>query len=162
MYLGVDIGQTGAISLLDSDSVIGVWDMPATEKNYGKGREINAYLLHDLVSEIIEGRIISAAYIERVASGSFSGRKQGATGAFSFGRSAGVVEGVLAAHGLYVEWITPQAWKKHFNLTGKDKDASRLLALELFPEMADRLKRKKDNGRSDSVLIGLAGYTARR
>ena len=49
----------------------------------------------------------------------------------------------------------PASWKRRFGLTGQDKDAARLLAIQRFPAAALQLQRKKDNGRADALLIGL-------
>lgn len=37
------------------------------------------------------------------------------------------------------------------------KDGSRERAMQLFPQYADQFARKKDNGRSDAVLIAKYG-----
>ena len=76
---------------------------------------------------------------------------------FGFGRSAGVLDGVLAALGIQSIKVLPQRWKKATGLTGRDKDASRTLALALYPEMAKQLRRKKDSGRADALLIASWG-----
>jgi len=75
------------------------------------------------------------------------------TSVFSFGRSLGVIEGFVAAHKMELHRVRPHAWKKHFGLVGKDKDAARGLAIELYPSVADELSRKKDCGRADALLI---------
>jgi len=43
---------------------------------------------------------------------------------------------------------------------GKEKDASRLKAIQLFPLSASNLSRKKDHGRADALLI--AAYYRRK
>ena len=51
---------------------------------------------------------------------------EGPTGAFSFGRArGGVIEGVLAAAGVPVTFVSPPAWKRAVGLTLASKDASR-------------------------------------
>jgi crossover junction endodeoxyribonuclease RuvC len=45
-------------------------------------------------------------------------------------------------------------------LIGKDKDASRIIAVQLFPQMAMELKLKKYNGRAEALL--LAEYLRRK
>lgn len=50
--------------------------------------------------------------------------------------------------------VAPRTWKKALGL-GRQKDASLRLAREHFPTMADRLTRKKDDGRAEALLIGL-------
>jgi len=150
MILGIDPGLTGAIALIDGEDCLQVWDMPAIEKTHGKGKEVNAYLLADLIVEAVseaEGNIV--AHVEQVSA--MPG--QGVSSMFSFGHSAGVVKGVLGALGVKVVMVRPQAWKKTHSLTGKGKDASRTLAISLYPEMRHRLERKKDVGRADAMLI---------
>lgn len=53
--------------------------------------------------------------------------------------------------------VYPQVWKRHFNLLKKDKDHSRLLAIELFPELENKLSRKKDHNRAEALLIARYG-----
>jgi len=48
--------------------------------------------------------------------------------------------------------VRPAEWKKSLGLTGKDKEASRQRALQLFPAQA-QLARKKDHHRAEAVLL---------
>ena len=82
---------------------------------------------------------------------------QGVTGMFSLGVSLGSVLGVIAALRLPYTLINPGQWKRRAGLTGKPKDASRARALQLHPELAERLSRKKDHGRAEAVLIARFG-----
>ena len=151
--LGIDPGLTGAIALLNGDELIKLWDMPLTERRSGKGQEVNPYLLSDIIAEVreISANHALTAQIEEV--GAMPG--QGVTAMFGFGMSFGIVRGVLAAHGISTTAVRPQAWKKRFSLIRKDKDASRALAIERFPEHSRELSRKKDNGRADAIFIAL-------
>ena len=150
MIISIDPGLTGAAAIFDShNDLFDVFDMPISAKTSGKGNQINAVLLAKEIGDYaIHGDII-----ERV--GAMPG--QGVTSMFGFGRTLGVIEGILAGRNIPVEWITPQKWKKQMGLIGKDKDAARTLVIEKYPSMADTFKRKKDIGRADAVLIGLAG-----
>lgn len=160
--IGIDPGLSGAVVLLNDGDVVKCWDMPTTAKLSGNGSQVNAYLLADVVREALDIGKVECCYIERVsAGGGATGegkRAMGATSAFGFGRSVGVVEGVMAALGVRVVFVSPAAWKRSYNLIGKGKDASRTLALQMFPGMSGMLKRKKDNGRSDAMIIGHYGY----
>ncbi len=91
------IGAVGALALLsDSGDLIDVADMPI------RGRPtVNGPLLAEIV---IRSRA-SLAFVEFV--GTRSG--EGAVGAFAFGRSRGVVEGVLAACAILATHIAPAA-----------------------------------------------------
>jgi crossover junction endodeoxyribonuclease RuvC len=92
------------------------------------------------------------AFVEKV----FAMAGQGVTSVFSFGRSLGVVEGVLTTMKIKTTLITPQTWQKRMAVTG-GKDGSRARAMELFPEQAQMFKRVKDDGRADAALIAAFG-----
>ena len=68
----------------------------------------------------------------------------------------GILKGVIAALEIPYTLVTPQKWKKHFGLS-KEKDHSRLLATRLYPNMADKFIRKKDDGRAEAILIAKYG-----
>lgn len=158
MILGIDPGQTGALALVDSEGeYLALWDMPVTERSSGKGKEVNAFLLADIVDEAAtaasgQGEALDVV-IERV--GAMPG--QGVTSMFNFGRSLGVVEGVIASMGLPYRWALPNRWKRAQGLTGRDKDAARTVAIQRFPEARQELTRKKDIGRADALLIAHYG-----
>ena len=71
--------------------------------------------------------------------------KQGVSSTFTFGHAAGAVEGLCAAMRIPVTLVTPQAWKKRAGLIGKDKDAARSRAVQLWPRWA--ALGKKGEGR---------------
>ena len=52
--------------------------------------------------------------------------------------------------------IEPSTWKKRLHLPGKDKEAARQKALQLFPSQHALLARKKDHGRADACLLVVA------
>ena len=84
---------------------------------------------------------------------------EGAVGAFGFGRSFGCIVGVLGALAVPVETVAPAWWKRRVGIPpGADrKDEARSKAIARWPAMADRFARKKDDGRAESALIGVAG-----
>ena len=148
--LGVDPGVSGAIAYLAGPRVAWVMDMPTMEKASGKGQQVNAAALAQILRSA-PGR--PTVWLEKVSA--MPG--QGVTSVFSFGRSTGVVEGVTAALGLSLRLVTPQMWKKRAGLTGKAKDAARTLCVQSHPEIAGELTRKKDVGRADAILIAEFG-----
>ena len=155
IYIGIDPGLNGAIAFLDTEKGhLSVVDMPTFEvkRNNKAKREVNAAgLAHVLaVAQKVQGIVL-----ERV--GAMPG--QGVTSVFSFGRSVGLVEGVLAAYLLPVSIVTPQAWQKAAGVRG-GKDGSRMRACELFPNYAGLFARKKDDGRADAAIM--AWYAATR
>jgi crossover junction endodeoxyribonuclease RuvC len=153
-HIGIDPGLDGALALVLADEAIAVWDMPTVED--GKSRSVNGYLLADILAEAAE--MVGArpsVVIERVSA--MPG--QGVSSMFNFGRSVGIVEGVVTGAGLPLTRVTPVTWKRRAKLIGKPKDASRAKALELWPEMSGELARKKDCGRADALLIAYYGVS---
>ena len=103
--LGIDPGINGAIAVLDARGyLLGVVDMPALGDGPAGRRNVNAPLL----AEIVAKSHATQAFVEYV--GARPG--EGAVGAFSFGRTRGVVEGVLAALGVPIAFLTPPRWKR--------------------------------------------------
>jgi crossover junction endodeoxyribonuclease RuvC len=78
--------------------------------------------------------------------------RQGVSSTFSFGKACGMIEGVVAARGLPIAWVTPQRWKKAMGVTA-DKNSSRQLAINLWPNEAELFKRVKDADRAEAALI---------
>jgi len=149
IFLGVDPGLGGAFAFYNSqDKSLEIIDMPVTEvtRNSKTKREVSAAL----VAGIVAGRGIEVAIVERVG----AMPNQGVTSVFSFGKSAGIIEGVLAAYEIPTHFASPQAWQKMFGVRA-GKDGSRECAIRTFPRYADQFKRKKDDGRSDAALIAL-------
>ena len=69
-------------------------------------------------------------------------------------RGAGIWEGMLTALGVPFELVAPQRWKRALGLPrGATKGQSIVLAQQLFPELADQLQRKRDDGRAEALLI---------
>jgi crossover junction endodeoxyribonuclease RuvC len=168
IYIGIDPGKSGAIALYEN----GVWrveDCPLVEtstktrKNKETGKitkttkkESSPLLMAEIFGECPEDvRVVVT--IEKVSA--MPG--QGVTSMFSFGRNFGQWEGVVAALGCVVNYVTPQRWKKAMLADmPKGKEASRMRALQLFPYLANDLKLKKHDGRAEALLIGEYGRRA--
>lgn len=151
IILGIDIGVQGAIAIMGgSGSLLEVHAMPCLHDGPAGRRSVNAPLL----SSIIFNSHADHAFVEHVS----AQPGDGAVGAFSFGRSRGVIEGVLAAAGVPCSFITPASWKRAVGLApGRDKDASRAEAIRRWPTQADLFKRNKDDGLAEAALIAVAG-----
>jgi hypothetical protein len=146
--LGIDPGLSGALCLLRiSDRQISLFDMPVTD-----GRVDPAKLAGIIEMCKMQGSIVAA--VENVSS------MPRQAGAFNFGRSAGVVHGVLGAMGVSMELVSPNVWKKVYGLyklpnenQADTKNRARVIASKLWPECAANFKRVKDADRSESCLI---------
>jgi len=145
--IGIDPGLSGAIAVLTDDS-LQIHDMPVmtVDRNGKAKRQVSANELAELLN-LYAGKDCHV-YCERV--GAVSG--QGVTSVFSFGRSFGMIEGILAALKIPVTFVAPATWVKGVG-RGPGKDASRARAMELFPNYEYFFKRVKDDGRADAALI---------
>jgi len=146
--IGIDPGISGAIAVFDwyTKKLVEIIDMPTLEVESGKTkkRHISAVSLANYLVGFTDTHIV----IEKV--GAMPG--QGVTSMFNFGRSAGIIEGVVAALEMPHTYVTPATWTKAVGRAA-GKDASRMRAMELFPSKADLFKRAKDDGRADAALI---------
>ena len=141
MICGIDVGQTGAIALLYSDTYAEVHDMPML------GKEVNGYTVAEIFREFTPKHI----WLEQQAA-----FKMGRTSAFNFARGYGVLQGVIQTLGIPYTLVTPLKWKKSFSLS-KEKDQSRLLVTRFYPHMASQVKLKKNDGRAEALLIAKYG-----
>jgi crossover junction endodeoxyribonuclease RuvC len=155
VVVAIDPGVSGAIALIDKRyGRMSVWDMPvAIIEGRRKRRVVDdkalALLLYQQVPKDVTGAIeqVNAHPGEGVAS------------AFSFGRSYGVARGVMCGLGIEFVDVLPVQWKRFQGLLKKQKEDSRLLALEKYPQMKAALGLKKHNGRAEALLI--ADYVMR-
>jgi len=149
--IGIDPGLSGAVVVI-SPTELKIFDMPTmtVERNGKAKRQVSASELAEMLY-LYSGRDCHV-YCERV--GAMAG--QGVTSVFSFGRSFGMIEGILAAFKMPVTFVPPATWVKAVG-RGQGKDASRARAMELFPSDQDQFKRVKDDGRADAALIAYWG-----
>ena len=150
--IGIDPGLSGAVAVIKDAGSLSVIDMPTmtVERNGKAKRQVSAIEL----AQILEGVKSDHChvYVEKVSA--MAG--QGVTSVFSFGRSFGMIEGILAALQMPVTDVAPATWTKALG-RGAGKDASRARAMELFPANQQDFKRVKDDGRSDAALIAYWG-----
>ena len=146
-HIGIDPGLSGAIAVLTDDS-LQIHDMPVmtVDRNGKAKRQVSANELAELLN-LSAGKDCHV-YCERVSA--MAG--QGVTSVFSFGRSFGMIEGILAALKMPVTFVAPATWTRAIGRS-PGKDASRARAMELFPNYEYFFKRVKDDGRADAALI---------
>lgn len=150
--LGIDPGLGGAIAVLtEAGELVAVHDMPTLLDGAKGRRAVNPALFAAIVFQTHATR----AFCELV--GPRPG--EGAVGAFGFGRTRGIIEGVLAAVGVPLEMIAPPVWKRVSNIAPgrENKDSARSAAISLWPSQAALFARKCDCDRAEAALIGLAG-----
>jgi len=150
ILIGIDPGVSGALSVYEHKKLIEVLDMPTMSEGKKNKKQINSAQLSLEIKKRVNGSDENAVVIEHVTA--MPG--QGVTSMFNFGQSFGVIKGICSALNLPVYFVRPVKWKKHFNLIGSSKDASRTKAIEMFPSFSDNMTRKKDANKADAILIG--------
>lgn len=150
IIIGIDPGLTGAIAILSDLPHVepSIEDMPVADGS------IDPAGLSALLANYDDARM---AYVERVS----AMPKQGVSSTFKFGTGYGMVLGVLAALEIPYALVTPGVWKKAYGLSS-DKEQCRARALQLFPALAGDMKRKKDHGRAEALLIAEWGRRQRK
>lgn len=141
--VGIDPGISGGIACLDT--------------NNGDYHTQDLPIIRDKSLAWVDGRALmeilkvygpNVAVVERVS----AMPAQGVSSSFHFGMGFGSILSIIQAAHVSLELVTPVTWKKAMKLPGgKDKTASLDLARLLYPK-AD-LKRKKDDGRGEALLI---------
>ena len=158
--IGIDPGLGGGFALLGPGgfAIIAVHSTPVTQtiKRGRTHREVDAMEVALSLSALRD--FVADAELISVVIESVSARPgQGVTSMFNFGRGLGRLEGVAAALGLSVSYLTPATWRGRVGLRG-DKTAARALASRLYPEQAHLFQRVKDDGLAEAVLIARAAF----
>lgn len=161
LVVGIDPGVTGAVAIARSRSG-NVFDFPLIETGTTKKRrEISPLALFDLMGKIetlhrnLYGtdQPLPMVFVERQQTRPTDGKVQAFTSGFNYG----VILSVLPLAKFPCKIVTSVEWKKHFKLMGKDKEASRAEAIRRFPMQEPQLRRKKDHGRAEALLIAEYG-----
>lgn len=154
IVLGIDPGLTGCVAAIEGDK-ISFYDTPTIKVKKGSGGVKTEYLPAQMaqIIQTFQHRSLIHCFIEKV----HSMPGQGSVSMFGFGFGFGLWIGILAALHIPYTLVTPQAWKKELMLGMADKDAARIRAQELFPQVVGELSRKMDIGRADALLIAAFG-----
>ena len=161
MYIiGIDPGISGAICFFEDGKIVDVIEMPSmAEGKQNKKQVIGNQLFNEITSRLTE---VSQDEVCVVVEHVTAMPGQGVTSMFNFGQSFGVIKGICSAMQLPIHYVRPTKWKKYFNLINTSKDASRSRAIEIFPKVSDKLKRKKDSNKADAILIASYYYNSNK
>lgn len=160
LTFGVDPGLSGAIATLLDGEPGPILDMPTFHN--GTSNEVDAMAIARFIRDTRAahaGGYVTAC-IERVRAmpdRNVPGqppRKMGAQSSFNFGDGFGQVKAAFRVLGIEPLFVEARSWKSHYGLA-KEKSASLELARGRFPSVGDQLKRVKDNGRGEALLIAL-------
>lgn len=167
IYVGIDPGITGSVATLDdSNRCIEFYDTPTVTTKVGKKfkNQMDAPAIVLLLEGITSGHEVIVT-IEKVNAmpgwksdpdnpGQRVQASMGVTSAFNFGCGYGIWLGILSALKLPFQQVHPLTWKRSMMMDmGREKDASRVKAMQLFPHTAGDLKLKKHHGRADALLM---------
>lgn len=163
MFLGVDPGLTGALSVYDParNLVLSVLNIPTLtiKRNNKTKSSVDIHRVVSIVKELAALYPGISAYLELVGPMS----KQGVSSVWSFSRTDTAVETALIAAGVPITRVTPQVWKRALGCTA-DKDQTVLRANQLMPASAHewapvRLVRDKEDckGLAEASLIAYYG-----
>ena len=156
MHLGIDPGLGGALAVLaDDGALLAVYDTPTLTLHVARG----ARQEYDLpgMAALLRPYAGTGAHVVLEESQAMPG--QGVRSRFTTGYGFGVWLGLLAALQMPYTRVRPVVWKKALAL-GTDKEQARLRAQQRFPG-AD-LRRKKDHGRAEALLLVWYGCQASR
>ncbi|KAK9082023.1 hypothetical protein Syun_031005 [Stephania yunnanensis] len=161
LVIGIDPDVSGALALLktthhhnssSSSSSAQVFDTPHLQVLVGKRvrKRLDAKSMVQLL-RTLDAPPGTSAFIEQSIPFPQDGKQGWWCGGFGYG----LWIGILVASGFTVVPVPSSIWKRHFELCGSRslKDESRNAACSLFPSMASLLKRKKDHGRAEALLI---------
>ena len=142
--IGIDPGKSGGYAWIwDGEVTVRPWD--------------DEFFVQDMRCLVASGEKL-VAVVEKV--GARPG--QGVTSMFSFGKSAGYIEGVLTALWIGYQLVPPATWKREFGLIGKDKAASIEACRRLFPGLELRRTARCKNDSDGKAEAALMAEWARR
>ncbi len=161
-YIGIDPGLDGAIAVIRQDGPPRFYDTP-TITVAGKGKAAKNKREYDAMAivgffQLLGHDLFVTIERQQAMPASLQGRTQGTVSSFRTGLGFGIWLGILAGLGIPHQVIASVSWKKQLMKDcPKEKSASILKACQLFPQASPDLKRKKDHGRADALLIGEYG-----
>lgn len=162
IYIGIDPGLSGAVATITEIAGgyrASVYDTPVLQVE--NKRKYNTVGMAELLARAYGQHHTNEILV--ILENVHSMPKQGVASSFSFGEGLGIWKGIIAAYGLPLEMPSPQRWKKEIMADqGKEKDAARYKAIQLFPEIAEQLKRVKDDGRAEALLMAEYGRRLRK
>lgn len=157
--IGIDPDVSGALAVLKTDDSVcsaQVYDSPNVKVLVGNRvrRRLDTKAMVQLLRSL-NVPIGTTAYIEQSLPFPADGKQGWWSGGFNYG----LWIGVLVASEVSVVPVPSMRWKQEFKLcgNGSTKDDSRSVACTLFPTLSSSLRRKKDHGRAEALLIAAYG-----
>jgi crossover junction endodeoxyribonuclease RuvC len=139
--VGIDPGVTGALAQFQDSRLIAIADIPTFDGRVD-GIELSA---------LLQGA--DMVYLENT----HPMPKNGSIASYKLGLNTGIIIGCVQSLAIPLTRISVHAWRSWNGLGKASKDASRGLARELYPQLADELRLAKHHNRAEAVLIGRYG-----
>ena len=155
IFVGADAGLSGALCAFDLDrGPIEVLDMPLVQDGR-KTMQLDVPGACRWLHKHEPARVVLERTSPMPALNALGGRTvaMGAVSAFRSGLVYGQLRAVCEANGIPLSLVAAVTWKKWHNLVGPDKEQGRQLALKLYPQMGELLRRKMDHNRADAILV---------
>lgn len=166
--LGTHAPSLASLSVEVHDLPVEVWQLGSRNK-----RQPNPVGIHQILQQCLEepglqsqhasrdedGRqgTVARAVVEHTTPQHLSGKFAW----YGMGFSFGLLTGILTAQGIPYRRVEASGWKRHMGLWRLGKDGSLALARQLFPQAGHLLRRKKDHGRAEALLIAAWGLGVR-
>ena len=152
IFCGIDPGVDGAAAMIDTDTgAVHVIDLPQGPNG------IDPVALRELLHDAWGVR--SVWLEDNRANG-----RNGSLANFSMGRCVGLIIATVLLSDSALWRVKPVEWQRAVGLSNvpaaERKEASRQRAREMYPELNDSLRRKRDHNRAEALLI--ATYAMRR
>jgi hypothetical protein len=197
VYVGVDCGLKGGITVIEGDKV-NAYRMPvkAVKKTTGTKNKYDLDAIVDILESYTGRNVICLVERQGVRPG------EGSVSSMTIGEGYGQLQGIAKGMRFRLEIVSPQTWKKSFSkLDSEDirkkrdelkemkeqyknikdnklkkenkkeigriekeiknlaKTQARLIVADLYPELADKVSKKCEDGVAESVLIALYART---
>jgi len=161
MVIGIDPGITGAIAVYYNGDW-SIYDQPSKPiPNRHPSCEYDIAGMIDLMRTIryqTLAHIQTAAYLEHIHAMPREGKvMRGSIGTWKLAGAFWLWRAILAHHDIVPTLVLPQRWKAFYGLLRQEKEASRMMAMEMFPQLNDKMKFKKHHNRAEALLIAQYG-----
>jgi hypothetical protein len=163
--IGIDIGVTGAVSVIDDLGRCDIRDLPVIASQNGDHgermvkRKLDPRGLVELIRMLVPATDDALAVIEDIHA--FPGARNSPQATGSIMHSRGVVEAVLSICRFETIVVQPSMWKRFYGLNGTKKEGSIEVACSLYPAAKHLLKRKLDHNRAEALLLAHWGLSKR-
>jgi crossover junction endodeoxyribonuclease RuvC len=153
-YIGIDGGLDGAISVIENDKVLDIIIMPIIHSTKSK-REFDILKIIDFLKKYNNATVI----LEKAHAMPQIGTVQ----AFNFGKSFGILLGILSSLNMRYHIVHAKRWQKEIftDISNKDtKQSSIIVCKRLYPKInliPTPRSKKEHHGMSDSLLLATWG-----